>query len=52
MKLNFLCNDGWTSNHKLFCKGHHEAVQAMATVYKGAGRICRKIGITVEKVCN
>jgi hypothetical protein len=27
MKLNFLYNDDWKSNHKLFLKGHNEAAQ-------------------------
>jgi len=40
MRLN-LCNDGWTSNHK-----QNEAVRVMVTVYRGAGKIYRKIDVT------
>jgi len=43
---------GWATGNFFFEKGNNEAAWAMVTVYKGAGRICRKIGITVEKVCN
>jgi hypothetical protein len=46
MKLNFLCYVGWTSNHKLFLKGHVEAAQVIAVVYRGAERRCREIGTT------
>jgi hypothetical protein len=46
MKLNFSCNDDWTSNRK----GHNEAAPSMSTIYTGAGRICRKVGIAFEKV--
>jgi hypothetical protein len=34
MKLNFLCNNGWMSNHKLFLN----AARTAATVYRGAGK--------------
>lgn len=33
-----------------FWKWHNEAVRAMATVYIGAGRMYRKIGITFKKL--
>jgi hypothetical protein len=42
--LNFLCNDGWMSNHELLRKGHDEGARVM--VYRCAGRIFRKIDIT------
>jgi hypothetical protein len=38
------------SNHKLFLNWHNKAAQEMVTVYKGAGRIYRRIGITVWKM--
>jgi hypothetical protein len=39
-----VCNDGWMSNN-IF-----ETGTVMATVYRGAARIFRKIGITFEKI--
>jgi hypothetical protein len=50
--INFLCNDGWTSNYRLFWKGHNETVRTMAPVYRDVGRICRKTGITFWKKCD
>jgi hypothetical protein len=44
-----MCKDIWTSNNEFFWKEHNEAARAMATVYRGLGRICRKIGITFWK---
>jgi hypothetical protein len=35
MKLNFLGNDGWTSNHNL--KGHNEAACGIVTVLEVQG---------------
>jgi hypothetical protein len=32
-----------------FQKGHNEAAWGMAMVYRGAGKICRKICITLRK---
>jgi hypothetical protein len=45
MKWNFLYNDGWTTNRKLFVKSD----RTKATVYKGTWRICWKVGITLKK---
>jgi len=50
-KFNFLCNDGWTCIRKLLLK-MQEAAGATATMYGGAGRICRKIGGTFWKKNN
>jgi hypothetical protein len=52
MKLNFLCKDGWRSNHIFFEMGHNETPRMMATIYGGAGRIYRKMGFTFEKKCD
>jgi hypothetical protein len=47
--LYFLSNDGWTSNHKHFWKGHNEGAQLITTDYKGAGRIYGKIHVNFLK---
>jgi hypothetical protein len=48
-ELKFFSKDIWTSNHKLFMKGTYLGARATVTVYRGSGRICRKIGITFWK---
>jgi len=39
MNLNYLCNNGWKRNNKLFWKGRNEVALRIATVYRAAGRI-------------